>query len=101
MCLASYFLNFGVEPQNTVGSKQDLRTDYSKMKKSWYTTISNLMKLMMRSPKGLKTLWKKEKLRRKTSVFKYLYCRNVKTKVCLGKSFRFVGVIVKKQSRRW
>ena len=32
MCLASYFLNFGAEPQSTVGSIQELRTDYSKMK---------------------------------------------------------------------
>ena len=27
------FLNFGAEPQNAVGSIQELRTDYSKMKK--------------------------------------------------------------------
>ena len=27
------FLNFGAEPQCAVGSLQDLRTDYSKMKK--------------------------------------------------------------------
>ena len=34
MCLASVvFLNFGAEPQSTVGSIQELRTDYSNMKK--------------------------------------------------------------------
>ena len=37
------FLNFGVEPQSAVGNIQDLRKDYSKMKKSWHTTILNLI----------------------------------------------------------
>ena len=34
-------------------------------------------------------------------VFKYLYCRHVETRACLGKIFRFVGVMVKKQLCRW
>ena len=56
MCLANVlFLNFGAEPQSTVGSIQELRTDYSKMKKKKKkldTTILNLMKLAVTSPKG-------------------------------------------------
>ena len=47
------FLNFGTEPQNAVGSKQELRTNYLKNeKKSWHKTILNLMKLAVTSPKG-------------------------------------------------
>ena len=51
MGLASYFLNFGAEPQSAVGSTQDLRTDYSKIKKSLHTTILKLMKMAGCSPK--------------------------------------------------
>ena len=57
------FLNFGAEPQSAVGSIQDLRTDYSKIKK-----VGNfkLDESGGEFSKGVETLWKKENLHRKT-----------------------------------
>ena len=106
MCLASYFLHFGAEPQSTVGGIQELRTDYSKMKEfghdnfklceaggDFYERVENTVEKREIAPY--------DQISFSLSIFKYLYCKNVKTMACLGKFFRFVGVIVRNQSYRW
>ena len=85
------FINSGAEPQSPVGSIQDLRTDYmySKMKKSWKREflidetggdfskrVENTVEKGEIAPKG--------QISFSHNVFKYLNCRNVKTRACLG-----------------
>ena len=91
MCLASVaFLNFGAEPQSTVGSIQELRTDYSKMKKKVGHDNIELDETGSDFSKRVENTVEKgeiapyDQISFSHSVFKYLYSRNVKTRACLG-----------------
>ena len=82
------FLNFGAEPQSAVGSIQELRTDYSKMKKVGHDNIKLDETGGYFSKRVENTVEKGEiapydQISFSHSVFKYLYCRNVKTRACL------------------
>ena len=98
MCLASIvFLNFGVEPQSTVGSIQELRTDYSKKKKVGHDNIELDETGGDFSKRVENTVEKGEiapydQISFCHNVFKYLYSRNVKTRACLEFFFSFVSV---------
>ena len=83
------FLDFGAEPQRAVGSIQELRTDYSKMKKVGHDNIK-LDETGGDFSKRVENTVKKgeiapyDQISFSPSVFKYLYCRNIKTRACLG-----------------
>ena len=87
------FLNFAAEPQSAVGSTQELRTDYSKMKKLAHYNFK-LDETGVEFSKRVENTVEK-------GVFKYLCCINVKTMASLGHIFRFVDDIILNLSSRW